>query len=52
MDGVGATQTRAGHVEDRAKIKFKTGKFQAATNDDKGWALSGADALRQRRASA
>ena len=38
--------------EDRAKIRFKTGKFQAATSDDNGWALSGADALRQRRASA
>ncbi len=47
-----ATQTRAGHVEDRAKIRFKTGKFQAATSDDKGWALSGADAFLHKSARA
>ena len=33
-------------------MRFSTGKFQAATNADKGWALSGAEALRQRRARA
>ena len=33
-------------------MRFSTGKFQAATNADKGWALSGAEALRQSRASA
>ena len=29
----------------RAKIRLSTGKFHAATSDDKGWALSGADAF-------
>ena len=33
-------------------MRFSTGKFQAATNADKGWALSGAEALRHSNASA
>ena len=47
---MGATQTREWHVEDRANMRFSTGKFQAATNADKGWALSGAEAFRAKSA--
>ena len=37
--------TDVGRREDRAKMRFSTGKFQAATSDEKGWALSGAEAF-------
>ena len=33
-------------------MRFSTGKFQAATNEDKGWALSGADAFLHKSARA
>ena len=29
----------------RAKMRLSTGKFHAATSDDKGWVLKGADAF-------
>ena len=33
-------------------MRFRTGKFQAATRDESGWALSGADAFLHKSARA